>query len=63
MKLAIHGHKKPHLAIAISLNNLGFVYKAKGKLEEALEKHKQSLEMYRAIHGSNMPHPDAAVSL
>ncbi len=34
-----------------------------GKLDKALEKHRESLEIYRAIHGRVKPHPDTARSL
>ncbi len=61
MRLVIHGHDKPHPAIATTLSNLRNVYGRPGKLVNALEKHEQSLEMYRAVHGHKKPHPDIAM--
>ncbi len=43
---AIHGHNKPHSDIAASLDNLGIVYERMGKLDKALERHEESLEMF-----------------
>ncbi len=54
---------KPRRDIASSLNNLGVVYYAMGKLDKALEKYKQSLYMYRAVNGHNTPHPNTASAL
>ncbi len=58
----IHGHGKPHIDIALALNNLGLVYFLMGKLDKVLEKHQQSLEMRQAIHGHGNLHPDIAMS-
>ncbi len=49
--------------IALSFFNLGRAYHRSGELEKALEMHEKSLEMKRAIHGQNKPHPDTAISL
>ena len=59
---SVYGQGKPHPRIASCLNNLGIVYQRMGKLDKALEKHEQSLEMHRALHGFK-PHPDIASSL
>ncbi len=59
----VHGRNKLHREIALCLISLGVVYRAMGELDKALEKHEQSLDMYRAVHGHNRLHHDLAISL
>ena len=56
----IHGDK--HLDVAASYNGLGNVYEKQGKLDEAFEQLRMSLEIKRQIFGGDK-HPDVAKSL
>ncbi len=49
MNLEINGDNKLHPDIARSLGNLGLAYEGLGKLDSALEKHEQTLEIFQAI--------------
>ncbi len=55
--LAIQGHDEFYVAVPTSLDNLEGVYLQLDELEEALEKHEQSLKMILK------PHPDMLRSL
>ncbi len=49
--------------IADVYNSLGIALLTNGDLNDAASKHEESLELYRAIHGHEKPHPDIATSL
>lgn len=52
-----------HPGIAASLHNMGSVYEAQGKLEEAESMYEKSLGMKYSVRGEDGLHPDIAASL
>ncbi len=59
--LDVENDEKSH--IADIYNSLGLALMRNGELKDAASKHKQSLEMFKAIHGPYTPHSDIAASL
>ena len=52
-----------HSNMASSLENTAVCYRSLGKIEEALSLQGKSLEMNRALFGTDSIHPDIALSL
>lgn len=60
IQYAIHGQDACNVDIALSLSELGIVYRNEGNVDKAEKMYDKSLDMYSAIHGSENPHPNVA---
>ena len=61
MQQVIHGPNTSHPSIAI-LANLARAYQEFGQLQKAVVMHEQSLNMERAIYGTDAAHPEILYS-
>ncbi|KAF6021850.1 hypothetical protein EB796_019842 [Bugula neritina] len=61
MRLAIYGSDAKNFDIAVSYNNIGFVYNTQGRYIEALEYYSKFIDIALAVYGQDALHQDVAV--